>query len=694
MRIILDSFKVMSILLIRNPLFWLLSVSFIIYNFLGLRTFSSGVDFSPGEGLVRMSFAVQAGILVFLFLGVLFVRTEDNVKLDELLYTIPNAARNKLIGKLLLFISLNLLLTLIVWVIHYSLFSIRGISFSSFHIHALNYMILFWSLTFFISLLIGILLSSWIKNKLVYPMILIIWIIIGPVNTYFSGDASPNSMLSNFLVWMNLGEPNPTALFNDLYGFETSNYHWNKKTLFISFILLLLYCTFWFKKAFKKGKRRFLITITILSILIVGLGFNLGLERQPYISTPYSSSSRDDTEYNYYSEVNKPESEENLNSQLKINQYSINLDVDRNVKVDTTFNIENLSTSLTDTLKFTLYHGFKVKEVVINKQSVSFKQKDDSLTLALKEPLHPKGKLNIQMTYEGLSSPLFFANERAIYLPYYFPWLPSLNTEPAFTITRKYGLVRQNHQWNQPADIRLRFSGPHKIYTNLSPVNDRQWVGTVSNGVSIVAGELNDIQTANHTLIEPTSWIVNKHEIPRFEETLDNLFSYVSDTYEVDTLTVPNQIFYIPTLSISDFSNEDLVWYAEDHLIYGSYLMHNETFFQNESFIAYDIFPSITWKMFQKDVITDRGNLKLFSDVTAYLYNQTHEIEDDGELLDRSQPSDEIQRVTKGKILDWIMSEEKPNRKIQFTQGWFQLIQNDSSDWAALNQLVDSYMTE
>lgn len=691
LRAIFDSYKIMAILLSRNPLFWLLSIGFISYNYLGLRTFSSGVDFSPGEGLIRMSFAVQAGILIFLFLGVLFTRIEGNSNLEEVLHTIPNAAKNKFIGKLLFFVTLTLLLTIIVWFIYYSLFSARGITFSSFYIHAFYYMILFWSLTFFISLLVGILLSTWIKNKLVYPLILLVWILIGPVNIYFLGGTSQGSFISNLFVWMNLGEPNPTALFNDLYGFELSNYHWIKKALIISVISLFIYITFCFKKTFIKRTKQLIITTSCLLIIIIGLSFSLGLERQPYYSNPYSSLSRDDVEYNYYGHL-IDEKTTLLNKHLQINNYDIALDVDRNVKVKTTFNLENNSMETTDSLMFTLYHGFKVKNIAIDNQKVTFKQDKDLLTLTLEKPLEPNKNTDITMVYEGLSSPLFFANERSIYLPYYFPWLPSLNTERAFVVTDKYGLLRENHQWNQPTYVTLKFSGPHELFTNLVKGEDGNWSGTVDKGLSVIAGELDEISTDTHTLIEPTGWLVNKNLFPDFKSKLEDIFIFANKTYGLKEITLPEQIYFIPTLSISDFSNEDLVWYAKDHLIYGSYLMHNETFIQNESFLAYDIFPAITWKTLDGETTTNREYYKLFSDITAYLYNQIHSIEDSGELIDQSQAKEDIVRNTKNKVIKWILSDGNFEGKVQFTNEWFQLIQNGKTDWNSLNQLAAKFI--
>ncbi|ARP44641.1 hypothetical protein GTHT12_03775 (plasmid) [Geobacillus thermodenitrificans] len=692
---LLHSFKVMALLLGRRVLFWIILAGFISYTYLGFHYFSSGNDFSPGEGLVRMSFSLQAGILIFLFLGVLFVRIEEKSHLEEVFRTIPHATRNKFFGKLLFFLLIIVFMTMIIWGIHYYLFSERGITTPSFYVHTFQYLLLYWSLTFFVSLLIGILVASWMKGKLVYPIILFIWILIGPVNTYFLGNVAANPSIGDFLVWINLGEPNPTALFNDLYGFELSSYHWIKKFMILTILSALLYITFYCKKAFFKINKIFIIITSTFLLLTIVFGIQLSLERQIYISNPYSSKSRDNIEYEYYYEnYSSPPKSNSVSKKYSISQYDINLDIDRYVKVKVKLTIQNDSTSPIKTLNFTLYHGFKVNQVIAKKDHLSFKQKQDLLTITLKDSIKPNGKVDIEMKYSGFSSPLFFANERAVFLPYYFPWLPSANTRPAFAIIKEYGLLRENHQWNNPVHVTLNFSGSNKIYTNLTKTGEGKWNGTVSNGVSIIAGELGESGDGDTSLIEPTTWLVNSNEFSDFKNKIQNIFNYTRETYSIDELEIPKKIFYIPTLSISDSSNEDLVWYAKDHLIYGSYLMYNEKLIpNNESFLAYDIFPAITWKYI--DSYTDnREYVKLFSDISAYLYNQKHHIEDDGSLIANKPTSDELQRKTKTEILKWIKSKNDLDRKIKFTVDWFNLIKKGDHDWQRLNELVHKYIKD
>lgn len=100
---VFNSMNVMWILFRRNPLFWILLVCFLVYVYCGFHFYSTGYNFSPGEALVRMSFAVQGGMLAFLFFGVLLIRLEENNHLHDIFSSIPNAIFSKFMGKLLFF---------------------------------------------------------------------------------------------------------------------------------------------------------------------------------------------------------------------------------------------------------------------------------------------------------------------------------------------------------------------------------------------------------------------------------------------------------------------------------------------------------------------------------------------------------------------------------------------------------------
>src|SRR5699024_10529475 len=167
---------------------------------------------NPGDLLVANSYMVQVGIFVFLFLGVLFVRIEQKYEWNQLLQPIHSAYIKKVIGKLLFVIVVIISLCLIIYLMWSTMVFLNGVPFSKFYFEAFFYILLYWGMTFLISLLMGILSAELINNLFVYFLIFLIWLVIGPLNSMFFKELLiyfPASILGMLSRELNLGEYNP-----------------------------------------------------------------------------------------------------------------------------------------------------------------------------------------------------------------------------------------------------------------------------------------------------------------------------------------------------------------------------------------------------------------------------------------------------------------------------------------------------
>ncbi|MBE2908639.1 hypothetical protein HPK01_11025 [Anoxybacillus flavithermus] len=680
---------VMWILFRRNPLFWVLLVCFLAYVYYGFHFYSTGYNFSPGEALVRMSFAVQGGMLAFLFFGVLFIRLEENNHLHDIFSSIPKGNSYKFMGKFLFFSVFTLFVCLFVFSIYAFLFFRKGISFLSFYYDAFLYIVLYWGLSFLLSMLIGALLASWFKGKIIYPLILFVWALIGPANSYFFGTAASKSLFSDFLAWINLGEPNPLALFNDLYGFELSVYHWMKKL----FMLLLISFLFLFTHFIRKRgniEKRFYMYFALCSVSIGALIYYFTLDRQIYISNSLLTETRERVDETYYHTLSHEYSEPHPD--IAITKYDVNMKIKRLVEINTTVTLVNNYKQPLNNVSLSLYHGFKVIDVSSNHKKLSFEQKNDLLNIQLPSELRPKQSCQISISYEGLSSPLFFANSRAVYLPYYFPWLPSNNIEPAFQYTR-LGLIRNNHQWGNDAEIALTYDGPNPLYTNIKKIGNKKWHGRSSFGLSVVVGNIAEMNRKNGgaQFVQPMTWGKNLYQYPEFKERTNEMMKNISNNFNIEYKGFPELIIFVPILSISDFVAEEYIWFASDHLIYGTGLQYNATILPyNESYYTYMLVPALTWK-YKGIQIDDIEYLNLFDSVYAYVYNQQHGIEDDGGFLPDVYYMKSEKDKIKNSIIQWVKNEENIETKNNFCREWFKLIENGRQDWNTLKELTKQY---
>jgi hypothetical protein len=687
---VFNSMNVMWILFRRNTLFWILLVCFLVYVYYGFHFYSTGYNFSPGEGLVRMSFAVQGGILVFLFFGVLFIRLEETNHLHEVFSSIPKANVSKFIGKLLFFAVLALFICLFVFSIYACLFLRKGISFLSFYYDAFLYIVLYWGITFFLSMLIGTLLAAWFKGKIIYPLILFIWALIGPANSYFFSVAASKPAFSHFLAWINLGEPNPYALFNDLYGFELSLYHWMKRLFMLLFISFLFLFTYFVRKRGRIGKRLY-IYFAVCTVSIGALIYYFTLDRQIYISNSLLTGTRERIDETYYRALSY---ENSVPEQaIAITKYDINMKIRRLVEIDATVTIVNKQKQPLNSVSLSLYHGFKVTSVSNNHGELSFRQKSDLLHIQLPSELPPNQSRQLSISYKGLSSPLFFANSQAVYLPYYFPWLPSGNIEPAFQYTQ-LGLIRNNHQWGNAAEITLTYDGPAPLYTNIKKIGSKKWHGKSSFGISVVVGEIAEMNKNNDgtQFVQPMTWEKNMYQYPEFKEYTSRIMEAISSNFHIPYEGFPKLVIFVPILSINDFAAEEYIWFASDHLIYGTGLQYQKTILpQNEAHYTYMLVPALTWK-YKGISIKDIEYLHLFDSVYAYVYNQQHGIQDDGSFLPRIDAIKSENDQIKSDIVQWIKKEGNMEMKNRFCQEWFQLIESGSQDWNKLKELAAQYI--
>jgi len=540
-------------------------------------------------------------------------------------------------------------------------------------------------------MLIGALLASWFKGKIIYPVILLVSVLIGPANSYVFGTVA-NQSANNLLAWVNLGEPNPYALFNDLYGFEVSLYHWMKRLFMLLLTSFLFLLTHYIRKRanIKKG---IYLYFAVCAIGMGALMYYFTLDRQIYVSNSLLTETRERVDEDYYRTLSHKHS--GLHQEIAITNYDVNLKIKRLVEIDTAATIVNRSKQSINQVSLSLYHGFKVMDISSDNKKLSFQQNNDLLTIQLPSKLAPNQSRELSISYKGLSSPLFFANSRAVYLPYYFPWLPSTAVKPAFQYT-KMGLLRNNHQWRNDAQISLTYNGPTPLYTNIEKTSGNKWHGRSSFGLTAVAGKIAEMNKKKDgaQFVQPMTWETNLYEYREFKERTNRMMKNISNNFKIEFRGFPELIIFVPILSISDYAAEEFIWFASDHLIYGTHLQYNRTILPyNKADYTYRLVPALTWK-YKGVQIKDIEFLHLFDAVYAYVYNQKHGIEDDGSLLpDVSNVKSEEDEI-KMDIIDWIRGEGDLETKNNFCKEWFQLIENGRQEWQALKELTAKYVSD
>ncbi|MFT8310136.1 MAG: hypothetical protein ABF629_03140 [Sporolactobacillus sp.] len=675
---IINTLNILWLQLLRQPLFLVLLLGGMIYEGLGLHQIVN-----PGEFMPRSSFLVQGGILAFLFIGIWIVRIETIHQLDDLYLSIHNGFVPRLFAKLIFGAFISFFVGIILYIEYAIVYLAEGFSFNHLFFSAFLYVMLYFSFTFYISYLLGFMHAFLTKDRVVYLYSIIIWGLIGPANFVFLGRT-----LQRVAEILNLGEPNPTIGYDGLYGFAIDSVYWQKHLLWLVILLGMFLLALSLRyRVFTRRKTNMLFIS--LSVIVFVLSISLNLERHVYSSGNARTQPREMVEQNYYSKKQVVPKQYTI----RATSYTIDLRVKRLVTAQVKMALKNQEQQSLHHVDLSLYHGFKVRTVRVNGQSASFSQKKDRLHLTLKNKWISGRNLKVEINYQGLSSPLFYANGQSVYLPYYFNWLPSTQLSPSFTLDNG-SLTRMNHQNMQKVSYVLHYRGRTPLYTNIPERTHNSWSGN-TRGLTLVSGEVQNESRNGKSYVHTTN-LKNPQSNDLQKQTMTFIEAAKQDL-DLGHRAFPKTIFRIPILSISDLSSEEFAWYTDDTLIVSDaseYLLKEGL----DSYVSW-LVPAVTWK-YDGIRVQDPDYVRAFDMTYAYLYNQSEHIGNDSEVLDWYQSvksTGEKQEVLEW-LSHWMKGQVAKNidisvaKKKDFCRSWYRLMKSGDSSWSSLNQLLKKEM--
>lgn len=704
---IVNSLKVEFILLRRNWWTWISLSIFIFYSvYLFYKTVS---EFDPGRALENSEFIVMGGIFASIIFGFSLVRHESVSNSDEVFYSLPNGYNSKIIGKSIFLILTDICIQLILLSLLFSFYYFYQVPFNLYKL-AVFYSVLYWNIPFLIAGIIGMTLGLKIRSRIVYPIIVLIWITMGPLNyeVFKPIMALTNINLAPILDILNLGQFNPRAPLDYVYGYELEIYRWIQRGI----ILVLVFVLFLLALTRKEIHTR--IPKTTLSIIIFALAVLTYLfvvldgESQIRIANNHNSESMYVYDYTYYSN-----SEKTLPSQgsFTIQSYDIDLQSYQNLKVKV--KVEINPTKETNQFLFTLYHRFKVNQVTLpDNQTLSFKQRGDHVEVTLLDKVKVNEQVTIIFDYEGKSSPFFFSNELAVMLPSYFPWLPINGSHQAMTITDKnQELLRYPLQPQNPIKYKLRYSGPNPMYTNL-PKNGDVWKGTVPHGITIVGGSMmTERVISNKHVYYPLAIYKMIDTVPYYLKKVDEILPQVQKDLGVED---SNKVSHVYFVSVPPEENAN-IWLLDDHMIIGV-----NKWFKNGEVMKADIYTldSIVSALIRtENVVNQNENMRnafLGSYLNWYGYRSIENKQDyfkpmeqilsslqnpQGNQINLDEKNLKNQDQIHSTLQDINLLIKQNHQNVvmmkSFFQGWLQLLdQKEKLEWNDLYQYVQTQKKE
>lgn len=325
-------------------------------------------------------------------------------------------------------------------------------------------------------------LISRIPNRYAgYLVILVVLMLILPANAKYFSMLSWGRGISIYWLrdWLYLLPPDIQALGDPLYGVPVEFYR-------IAVMLLWIGIGGWlFARSvcrYTKAKRRVADGLFIVWTALCVLGaVNEGSVLR-MTDHPKSAVSEDQ---NYYE--TQPEIEE-TQSDFQVQAYDMELTFGHELSAKVTASI--MSENTPKQCYFTLYHGYKISKIESTEgETLSFTQEGDEVVVET-----PQKTSQLTFYYKG-SSPVFYANRNACFLPGFFAYYPVAGAENLY----ENGMWKVNK--NETAAFTIHTKGL-KVESNL-PENGDVRKGETSY-VTLVGGNCKTLEeNGNMQIVYP-----------------------------------------------------------------------------------------------------------------------------------------------------------------------------------------------
>lgn len=677
--------KFFTLVFRRNKLFWLIQILIFIFItvFFGQYTLTTN-DFSPPNALKLSSPIVQAGILAFLIIGSNLIYSISSKWVDDV-YISLNLQKEIFVSSLLFIFLASSYFTSLYYLYYVMLLVFCGTLDVDFFIDSFKYMLLYWWVPFFTSGIIGICLSSWLKNSYKYLFITVIWLAVGPLNDLFFYDN-----LSLLLSW---GEKEPSIPFHYLYGFSITNAILFEKLIWLLISILLLHITFLLK--IKKRMTFNSIANQFVLLVLIVLSINSLLHANSNILMDKGTTS-------ILNEINKYKSNSIFKSNIPnqnyiISSYDIELNLSNNLNAEVNFEIKNSSDEKISQITFSLYHGFQIEEVSYQSKKLKHIRTGDQVTVFFENPIIENQSLMLNISYTGRSSPLFIANNQSVYLPSSFPWIPKATIQPVFSVFEE-SIHRHNFNDFTFTKYKLSLEGTEKIYTNLKRTGVQKWEAETSSGVTLIKGNFTEKQYKGRTIVYPSLWGKSDRYIDTYIDTVEHYLKKVNSTFDDLNMEMPNSLIILPNTFVNDFYFEEDFWFTEDHFILGV----QRVFTVNEHLLEYksstlvnSLVPAATWK--------NKVNYEELDMVFAFNAVVSNYLAEDGpsvpkeylEFIEEKFKNSDVEKEKAIKNIEKLMNQMNSEQKRGFLNEWYELlIAENLFTFHDLNKLILKNMEE
>ena len=538
--------------------------------------------YSIFDGITSLTFSgyvVQILILVSMLIGYQNSVREEKENCLELLSLAKNrytACLCKLLATEFYLLFLNICLIMVV-----ILFGSHLQTASWIMKEAVWYMVLYFGISSIIGGLIGFLVGVFGRYKISYLILLFLGVAIGPLGKEFLelfGTLLHIPVFRNLAGIITVGQYDATQGFNYLYGFEIESKRFFHRVCYMLILFLVWQLVFWWKEhnCYNRTRKVFKSVIITVALLVVVF---IQFKNPCYVQ---KTGHMEDSAQNLYDLLYYGEKEStNEAAEWKLNKVNIDVDTQKQLSVKGSF--EGEMVEKTDTVHFTLYHDFKVNSIKMDTQALTFEQKDDVVTVSFGKALEKGEAFSLELSYDGLVSPYYFAGEKGVYLPAEYNWLPYPGQ--SYSMVEKENFVEANPLVvTDTVEYELHYAGTHMLCTNLEKNGD-VYTGKSSAGVSLVSGHLKETKAGSAKVYYTYDY--SESFASKQTEQLIKMVKDLRSKLGMDETPV-KQVFLVPTKNKIIGYCEGKTSVFEDSIVTGMYPVTEEeqSYLQEEALMG------------------------------------------------------------------------------------------------------------
>ena len=513
--------------------------------------------FVLGDAFISQGIVTQSLLTGGIILGTILSSKERKEECDEAFSVIPYTHFYKIIAKIFLLMTVGMFIFATGSLAVFVVFSILKAA-EPYYIPSGAYILLYWVIPFFISGLIGCILGQSVRFKMVYPLVIFISVLLGPLVPKLVSPFLLTESGSQYQIYMlfNLGDLNLHAAISESLGYYLNKELWIARICEIMGVLLIILAVNTIK-----GRRKtiYKVVLVIIAITLIIAGIR-GANRVVKLQNRYM---RQTELIDYYSKNPEPDFGEELtaiSSVYDITGYDVSIDDGLKLKICT-----EVMLNITDDkhpLVFTLFHGFEISKCTIDGRKEMFRVEGDALIV--ENIRYKTGNHILSLEYEGIPPiNLYMASDKWI-LPGMFAWIPVEYVGKA--MANEWDTLAMFNYPDRKKDvpIKVKYLGNNEVFCSLDRKTDN-WEG-ISSGITLACGWFDEEKVGGISVVYPRIYPENAEQAASAMKGLIAVTNAASGELKDGAQSFnADKIFVFPSL-LNSYTSSGL-YFFKDHII-------------------------------------------------------------------------------------------------------------------------------